>query len=321
MKAKAVKSKTKKFKHLEKWESTLANCIRCGYCFEHCPMFHYSGWESDAPRAKIVTAFGLLSGEVETSQSAIDKMFSCFYCMRCEAACSSGVALTQIFTDARKDFIQMGLKEGPGTTSTTTQQCARCLVCIEECPHDARFYDGENIATDPSKCQSCGICVEVCPAGSATIEKSFGTSRNDLTKQASIFLQNHESAKAIIFACNWSYYPGLQASVLPESQTADNDYEILVNMCGGRLEAQLLMAPFLNNAWGVMAACCPDDECEHKGYLNAKKQIEKLRKTFKNIDVDPERIQLVQIPAGDKTLFQAEIDIFIDKLDKMGPIR
>jgi len=321
MKKQIVETKTESFKHLEQWHGTLANCIRCGYCFEHCPMFHHSGWESDAPRAKIITAFGLLSGEIEVSPSAIDKMFSCFYCMRCEAACSSGVPLTQIFTDARKDFVEMGVKEGAGTTSTTSQQCARCLVCIKECPHDARFYDGENIATDPIKCKSCGICVEVCPAGAAEIEKSFGTSRNYLAKRATEFMKTSESAKAIIFACNWSYYPDLQASVLPDSETSDNDYKILVNMCGGRLEAQLLLAPFLNNAWGVLAACCPDDDCEHKGNLNAKKQIIKLRRTFEKIDIDPERIKLVQIPAGDKTLFQAEIDTFIDKLNQLGPIR
>jgi coenzyme F420-reducing hydrogenase delta subunit len=37
--------------------------------------------------------------------------------------------------------------------------------------------------------------------------------------------------------------------------------------------------------------------------------------------MDPERIELVQIPASDKTLFQAEIDTFVDKLNQMGPIR
>ena len=316
-----MKTKIKNFKRLEKWQDTLASCIRCGYCFEHCPMFHHSGWESDAPRAKIVTAFGLLSGRVDPSQSAVDKMFSCFYCMRCEAACSSGVPLTEIFTDARKDLVEMGVGEGAGTTSTTTLQCALCLVCIESCPHEARYYDGEEIATDPSKCKSCGICVEVCPAGAATIEKGFGTGRNNLATRASTFLETHESAKAIIFACNWSYYPDLQASVMPDSETVDRDYEILVNMCGGRLETQLLMAPFLNNAWGVMAACCPDDECQHDGNIKAKKLIEQLKERFKNIGIEPERVQLVQIPAGDKTLFQAEIDMFIDKLNKLGPIR
>ncbi len=315
-----MENKIKEFKNLEKWQGTLANCIRCGYCFEHCPMFKHTGWESDAPRAKIITAFGLLSGEIEPSESSADKLFSCFFCKRCEAACSSGVPLTDIFTDARKDLVEMGFK-GPGTTSITQLNCARCLICVGACPHEARSYDGKNIVVDPAKCQTCGICLEVCPAGAAKIEKNFGTSREALIERATTFLDTHEAAKAIIFACNWSYFPELQASRLPESETREKSYEILVNMCGGRLEAQTLMAPFLHNAWGVMAAVCPDGDCRHDGNLRAKKVIDSLHKTLKSIEINPERVQLVQIPAGDKTLFQAEIDTFVDKLNQLGPIR
>ncbi len=314
-----MENKIKEFKHLEKWQGTLASCIRCGYCFEHCPMFKHTGWESDAPRAKIITAFGLLSKEIQASESAADKLFSCFYCKRCEAACSSGVTLTEIFTDARKDLVEMGLK-GPGTTSTTQLNCARCLICVGACPHDARSYDN-GVVTDTSKCQACGICLEVCPAGAAKIKNNYGTGRDELIEKAVTFLDTHESAKAIIFACNWSYYPELQASVLPDSETKEDNYEILVNMCGGRLEEHVLMAPFLNNAWGVMAAVCPDDDCQHNGNLRAKKVVESLRNTIKRIGIDPERVQLVQIPAGDKALFQAQIDTFVDKLNKIGPIR
>jgi len=314
-----MENKIKAFENLEKWQGTLANCIRCGYCFEHCPMFKHTGWESDAPRAKIITAFGLLSGEIDPTESAAEKLFSCFYCKRCEAACSSGVTLTQIFTDARRDLVEMGLK-GPGTTSTTEMNCARCLICVGACPHEARSYDN-GIVTDIAKCQACGICLEVCPAGAAKIENNFGTGRDELMDRSAAFLNTHTAAKAIIFACNWSYYPELQASVLPDTETEDNAYEILVNMCGGQLEPSVLMAPFLNNAWGVMAAVCPDEECQHNGNLRAKKIVESLRNTFKTIGIDPERIALVQIPAGDKALFQAQIDTFVDKLTKTGPIR
>lgn len=313
--------KVKEFKNLEKWQGTLANCIRCGYCFEHCPMYKHTNWESEAPRAKIITAFGLLSGEVEPTEAAADKMFSCFFCKRCEAACSSGVKLTEVFKDARKDLLNFGLK-ARGTTSSTKLNCARCLICLDACPHDARsFVEGKGITTDPVKCEACGICLEVCPAGAAQIQKDYGTSRNALIKRVTTFLNSHTAARAIVFACNWSYYPDLQASELPPSEWPDKNYEILVNMCGGRLEPHLLMAPFLHNAWGVLAACCSDDECQHNGNLRAKKIVESLHHTFKKIDIDPERIQLVQIPAGDKTLFQAEIDTFIDNLNKMGPIR
>jgi coenzyme F420-reducing hydrogenase delta subunit/Pyruvate/2-oxoacid:ferredoxin oxidoreductase delta subunit len=315
-----MKSKEKKFTHLKKWESTLAACIRCGYCFEHCPMFKFTGWESDAPRAKIITAFGLLSGEVDPTPEAAEKLFNCFYCKRCEAACSSGVTLTEVFTDAKQDLKEMGFK-GPGTTSITQANCARCLLCVSTCPHEARSIQETGIEVDPAKCQSCGVCVEICPAGAAKMGNTFGTSRDELTEKAKTFLNDHSSAKAIVFACNWSYYPDLQASQLPESETKDNAYEILVNMCGGRLEAQTLMAPFLNNAWGVLVACCPEDECQHKGNEKTKQLITNVKKTLESIKVNPERVHLVEIPAGDKSLFQAEIDTFVDKMTPLGPIR
>ncbi len=310
-----------RFNHLKKWESTLAACIRCGYCFEHCPLFKYTGWESDAPRAKIITAFGLLSGELEPSEAAADKLFNCFYCKRCEAACSSGVTLTDIFTDARKDLVEMGYA-GPGTTAVTDLTCAQCLLCVTACPHEARFHGENGIETDLVKCQSCGTCVSICPANAVNILHTFGTGKEDLTRASARFLDTHASAKAIVFACNWSYYPDLQASRLPESETHDKDYDIYVNMCAGRLEPETLMAPFLNHAWGVLVACCPEDDCQHKnGGKRSKQQVKRIQSILENLDIDPERIQVVEIPDGDKTLFQAEIDTFIDHLNALGPIK
>ena len=312
---------TKDFENLKKWEGTLASCIRCGYCYEHCPMFKYTGWETDAPRAKLITAFGLLSGEIEPTDASTSKLFNCFYCKRCEAACSSGVKLTEIFSDAKKDLASMGFK-GPGTTSITNLSCAQCLLCVRACPHEARSHSFEDrkIIVDPAKCQSCGICVEVCPAGAARIENNFGTDRETLGEKAAEFLNTHQTTRAIVFACNWSYYPDLQASHLPESETQDKNYEILVNMCGGRLDERLLMLPFLHGAYGILVACCPDGDCQHDGNKQAAKRVETMKKIFETLGINPERIHLVQIPAGDKTLFQAEIDTFTEQLGELGPI-
>ncbi|THB78408.1 MAG: hydrogenase iron-sulfur subunit [Desulfobacteraceae bacterium] len=311
---------TTEFKHLEKWEGTLASCIRCGYCFEHCPLMKHTGWESDAPRAKIITAFGLLSGNVQPTDYVAHRMFSCFYCKRCEAACSSGVDLTDIFDDAQRDLLGMGFP-GPGTASVTFDNCARCLVCIKACPHEARSYDGDAIATDPVKCKSCGACVEACPAGAAQIIHNYGTGKTDLTEKVTQFLEEGPSAKAVVYACNWSFYPDLQASELPDEDEQERDYKILVNMCGGRLEMPVLMAPFLHGARGVMVACCPDDECEHQGNLRAKKLVESLKSYMEKMDMDTKRVELVQIKAGDKQDFQMHIDTFVDTLNQLGPLR
>ncbi len=311
---------TSQFTHLEKWQHTLASCIRCGYCFEHCPLMKHTGWESDAPRAKIITAFGLLNGAIQPTDYIAHRMFSCFYCKRCEAACSSGVELTQIFDDVQRDLLEIGFK-GTGTVSITRDNCARCLICVKECPHDARFYDGDRIVTDPVKCRSCGICVEVCPAGAAGFIDNYGTGRQDLVEKVTDFLKTAPQAKAIVFACNWSFFPDLQASVLPDSEENEKDYKILVNMCGGRLEFPLLMAPFLNHASGVMVACCPDDDCENNGNIKAAALVESMKTMLEKMDIDPERINMVQVKAGDKQAFQAHIDTFVETLNHLGPIR
>lgn len=310
-----------KFKNLEKWEGMLAKCIRCGYCYEHCPMFKYTRWESDAPRAKNILAHGLLTGDLELTPEISEKTFSCFFCKRCEAACSSGVQITDIMLDLRRDLVELGCLE-PGTTSITDRSCARCLMCVRACPHDARDYiDEEGIVVDPVLCKSCGICVEICPIEAISIPLPFGTDTETMDQRAAEYLQSSESAKVIAFACNWSYHPDIQNSKLPKSETHDKEYEILVNLCGGRLDKNLLLTPFLNQAWGVLVGVCPEGECTHDGNVAAEKRVAKMKETLETLDIDPERIHLVHIPRGDKQLFQAEIDTFMEKINQMGPIR
>jgi coenzyme F420-reducing hydrogenase delta subunit/NAD-dependent dihydropyrimidine dehydrogenase PreA subunit len=305
-----MKKKPMKTDNLKKWEKTLAACIRCGYCFEHCPLSKHTKWESDNPRAKIILAHGLLSGDIEPSDYVAEKLFSCFFCKRCDAACSSGVTLTEIFIDARRDLIEAGFNV-PGTTSLTHDNCAACLACVRECPHEARSSINNVVVTDPVKCLACGICVEVCPAEAAYLGLNYGTSKIELNKEASGYLQKNKNAKAIIFACNWSYFPDMQSSTI---ESDDKSYKTIVNMCGGRLERETLMEPFLYGAKGVLVACCPDGDCEHNGNENAKSNVLYVKNLLKSLDMDPEKIKLVQIKHGDKSGFQMEIDIFMEKI-------
>jgi len=302
------------YKNLKKWESTLASCIRCGYCYEHCPIFKYTRWESDAPRAKIIMSYGLVSGNLEPSEYIAEKLFSCFFCKKCETACSSGVSLTDIFADARKDLIQAGFNVH-GTTSITKTECATCLACVRECPHEARSIINNKIVVDPVKCQSCGRCVEVCPAGAAQLGLNFGTSNQDIKQKVAEYLNGNKHDKAIVFACNWSYFPDLQSSK-PAKQDNKN-YKIFVNMCGGRLDKETIIDAFLNNAKGVLVACCPDGDCEHDGNEKAKTNVQYIKKLLESLNMDTEKVHLVQIKHGDKSGFQAEIDIFMEKISRI----
>ena len=313
-----MKSKSIECRNIQNWKDTLAGCIRCGYCFEHCPLVKHTGWESDSPRARLIMIYGLLTGELVPSEYVAQKVFSCFYCKRCEAACSSGVPLTDIFTDAKKDLVAAGFS-GPGTTSITEKNCALCLACISACPHEARRYANNKIIVNPAACQGCGICVETCPAGAVRIENTYGTSRPELSGTIREFFKENDTAKAIVFACNWSYYPDLQASRLEDLDMHEKDYKILVNMCGGRLDIPLLLEPFLNRAKGIMVACCPEDECPHEGNVKAVRLVRSMKNLLESMDIDPDRIRLVEIAPGDKSGFQAEIDQFMEEMSAREP--
>ena len=49
--------------------------------------------------------------------------------------------------------------------------CARCQVCVEVCPYDARVFNSvENcVIVDAAACQACGICSVACPNNAAEV--------------------------------------------------------------------------------------------------------------------------------------------------------
>ena len=178
------------FNKLKKWQDKLHVCIRCGYCYEHCHLFKITGWETDTARGKLVLLHGLMQGEIEPSDYAAEKIFECYMCKRCETSCSAKVEVTEIFNDAKADFIDAGY-DVDGTSSKTNEDlCCRCQICISVCKHEARTYDKENdkIVVDKVKCQSCGCCVSACPSGAAYSREGFGVSQKELSEQVVSFL-------------------------------------------------------------------------------------------------------------------------------------
>lgn len=47
--------------------------------------------------------------------------------------------------------------------------CIQCGACVEECPHGAIRWDGNEFVTDRAICERCGACVAVCAAGARGI--------------------------------------------------------------------------------------------------------------------------------------------------------
>jgi coenzyme F420-reducing hydrogenase delta subunit len=128
------------------------------------------------------------------------------------------------------------------------------------------------------------------------------------------------SAKAVIFYCNWSSYPGLQLSqsVLEEP---DQEKKLLVSMCSGRISPELIIQSFQHGAWGVMVTACPQDSCEHHGNYRTVARIKLLKNMLESMGYDSKRLKLEWIDKGEAAKLKEAVNTFIGEIEKLGPIQ
>lgn len=314
-----------KIKNLIDWQKELNICIRCGYCYEHCHLFKLFGWESDTPRGKLSLLYGLLTGEVEPSQHLTEKIFECFYCKNCSKACPAKVSPTDILTAAKADLVAAGF-DAKGTTATVNEDlCGTCGICVSVCKPEALSMDRDNkkVLVDNVKCEGCGVCVAACPSGAMSQEEGFEVSKKELSGKVTDLLNT--DLKVITFCCDWSVYPGLRLSQVDRAATScqvnSKQTGIIVNMCSGRIDPELLLNAFQQGAWGILIACCPLGECEHDGNYKIMRRIFLLKNLLKQLGAEPQRLCLEWVSTGESQKLNQAIDRFTDKIMKLGPIQ
>jgi Fe-S oxidoreductase len=95
-------------KNLEKWKKEMLVCIRCAYCLENCPVYNQIGWESAGARARMILSYGLLTKDIECSDSILEKFFQCTTCGQCEVNCPAKVKILEVIKATRKDLVENG---------------------------------------------------------------------------------------------------------------------------------------------------------------------------------------------------------------------
>lgn len=86
------------FKELE---DKLAVCTRCGMCQVVCPLFAETGREADLARGKLALLDGLAQEMFKNPDGVSERLNRCLLCGSCQAGCSSGVDVIEIFLKAR----------------------------------------------------------------------------------------------------------------------------------------------------------------------------------------------------------------------------
>lgn len=91
-----------KLKQLEELREEIEQCVKCGACRAHCPVFGAERREGRVARGKVALADAVLKGEVGLEAKVLEDLSQCLLCGSCEAQCPNKVPTDEIVAAARR---------------------------------------------------------------------------------------------------------------------------------------------------------------------------------------------------------------------------
>jgi glycolate oxidase iron-sulfur subunit len=91
-----------KLKKLEDYRDEIDQCVKCGACRAHCPVFGAEKHEGRVARGKVALAQSLLDGEIALEPKVLEDMSQCLLCGSCYAQCPNKVPTEEIVAAARR---------------------------------------------------------------------------------------------------------------------------------------------------------------------------------------------------------------------------
>ena len=93
-------------------------------------------------------------------------------------------------------------------------------------------------------------------------------------------------------------------------------------MCSGRVDLAFVLRAFLNGVDGVLIGGCRLDECNYvtHGNYDARNMVLLCRKIMEHIGLNPERLRVEFMTAGDGFRFVEVVNAFVDQVNRLGPL-
>ena len=92
-------------------------------------------------------------------------------------------------------------------------------------------------------------------------------------------------------------------------------------MCTGRLDPVIITESFLKGADGILVVGCHFGDCHYvNGNYHTKARMDMLKKLFKHIGVNEDRIDFKQCSSGEAALFVEIVTGFDKRIKEIGPL-
>ena len=93
-------------------------------------------------------------------------------------------------------------------------------------------------------------------------------------------------------------------------------------MCTGRVDIAFVLRAFLNGADGVFIGGCRLNECNYitQGNYDALNMVYLCKKLMEHIGLNPERLRIEFMSAGEGNLFAEVVNHFVKQVKQLGPL-
>ncbi len=132
-------------------------------------------------------------------------------------------------------------------------------------------------------------------------------------------MENGFKPRILVFCCNWCSYAGADLAGVSRLQMRPY-FRVIRTMCSARVDPEFVLQALKKGADGILVAGCHPGDCHYiGGNYRTRRRIALLRLMLQQFGLNPKRLGLEWISAGEGGKFQHTINEFIDQVAALGP--
>src|SRR5512140_759342 len=123
------------------------------------------------------------------------------------------------------------------------------------------------------------------------------------------------------FLCNWCCYGGADLAGVSRFQYPPY-LRVIRLMCSGRVDLSFIFRTFAKKADGVFVGGCHLNDCHYnpEGNYDAMGNVLMAKRILEKLGVNPDRLRLEWVSAGEGTRFAEVMNDFSAKVKALGPL-
>ncbi|MBI4825041.1 MAG: FAD-dependent oxidoreductase [Nitrospirae bacterium] len=200
------------------------------------------------------------------------------------------------------------------------QKCTSCKRCTEECPFGAIEEDAKGTPFHKmSRCRRCGTCLGSCPERVINFKDFSIKMISNMMKNVDV---PEEGLRLLALVCENDAYPALDALAKQRKKISPAIRFIPVR-CLGNLNLAWIADALSKGIDGMLLLGCKFGEnyqCHFiRGSELANERLGKLQETLGRLQLEPERVELVQLSISDYDRLPEILNTYVEKLEGFDP--